>query len=517
MLVGLLLLPGVVGAQGAGDLDTSFGRDGLVLPDVSGSSATAMALQPDGKMVVVGTALDPATSNTTAFAVARYHANGSLDPTFGRAGWVTTDFGNFVEAHAVALQADGKILVAGGVFNPTTATGSFNFAIVRYHANGTLDSTFGNTGRVITEVDGLVYAMALQADGKIVVAGTISHSVTGTGADFAVARYRSNGTLDPTFGGDGLVHTNFEWSDFAIAVALQADGKIVVAGYTQNSAGFDAAFAVARYRTNGSLDPTFSGDGRVTTGFGDLVSSSAVALQADGKILVAGSTYDFSTSRNTFAVARYHTNGTLDMTFSGDGRVTTEFGDSDVANAVAVQADGKIVVAGYTQDYGGSTQDFRQNLALARYEANGTLDADFGDNGRVIEDFGGLYTSNPGTLAIQPHDGRLVVVGVAGGFSLARYHAITCNGVVVTQVGTAGDDVIVGTSGADVILGFSGNDVISGLGGNDILCGGGGNDTIRGGARDDILIGGAGIDTCDGGAHVEGDSVSLCEKVTNVP
>ena len=219
---------------------------------------------------------------------------------------------------------------------------------------------------------------------------------------------------------------------------------------------------MARYLSNGTLDTTFSGDGRVTTEFEDYAGAWAIALQPDGKIVVAGSTYNLSTSRNAFALARYKANGTLDTTFGGTGQVTTEIGNSDVALAVALQLNGKIVVAGHTQD------DTGQDYALARYLPNGTLDMSFGGDGRVTTDLGGDY-AEVRALAIQPHDGRLVAVGVTNGmFALARYHAIMCNEVVVTRVGTTGNDTIMGTPGNDVISSFGGNDVISGLGGNDI-------------------------------------------------
>jgi Ca2+-binding RTX toxin-like protein len=159
------------------------------------------------------------------------------------------------------------------------------------------------------------------------------------------------------------------------------------------------------------------------------------------------------------------------------------------------------------------------DVLLARYRANGTLDPTFGSAGMVMTDFVGGHEDHVGVgaLAIQPHDGRLVVAGYSasgnGNFALARYHAITCGGVVVTRVGTAGHDTIVGTNGNDVIYGFGGNDTLLGRGGNDILCGGSGNDTLRGGGGNDILRGGPGTDTCDGGVSGSGDMPVECETV----
>ena len=198
---------------------------------------------------------------------------------------------------------------------------------------------------------------------------------------------------------------------------------------------------------------------------------------------------------------------------------------------MVLQPDGKIVMVGFTHE---------GDFALARYLLNGTLDVTFGGDGKVTTDFICGSDDEAFALAIQPSNGRLVVAGVslASGsetFALARYHAITCGGVVVTRVGTAGNDTIVGTDGPDVIYGFGGHDAIYGLGGNDILCGdtgndtldggpgndilrdGPGNDTLRGGTGDDRLVGDEGTDVCDGGAHVQGDTAQSCERVTGVP
>lgn len=187
--------------------------------------------------------------------------------------------------------------------------------------------------------------------------------------------------------------------------------------------------------------------------------------------------------------------GDLDTSFGDDGTVFTDFENISQAQArgLAIQPDDKIVVAGGGQEF-----------ALARYRLNGTLDTTFGGMGWVTTHF--LGNPVPDAVTLQPYDGRVVAAGVAFSssigretFTLARYHAITCGDVVVTRVGTAGNDTIMGTSGPDVIYGFGGNDLISGLGGDDILCGGKGNGTLRGSGGDDLLRGGSGTDSCDGG------------------
>ena len=225
---------------------------------------------------------------------------------------------------------------------------------------GDLDTTFGTGGKVTTDFGGspVGFSVAIQSDGKIVVAG---YSNVGGTFGFALARYNTNGSLDATFGTGGKVTTNYGGDDRGYSLAIQSDGKIVVAGYSNAGGTFD--FALARYNTNGSLDTSFSAGGKVTTDFGgsdDLGRS--VALQGDGKIVVAGDSNVGSTF--DFALARYNTNGSLDTSFGAGGKVTTDFGGSgDGGRSVALQGDGKIVVAGNAAV--GGTADF----ALARYLA----------------------------------------------------------------------------------------------------------------------------------------------------
>jgi uncharacterized delta-60 repeat protein len=224
-------------------------------------------------------------------------AAGDLDSTFSGDGRVTTAFAGGADASGVAVQADGKIVAAGAA---DRASSDSRFALARYRPSGTLDPTFSGDGKVTTAFAGgpaEAFGVAVQQDGKIVAAGD---SVQG----FALARYNTDGTLDSTFGGDGKVTTELA-GGIASAVAIQADGKIVAAGETRRASG-DFLFALARYRPNGNLDTTFSGDGKVTTAFqGGLAQASGVALQQDGKIVAAGDTrpgpsdFLFSPSRAT--------------------------------------------------------------------------------------------------------------------------------------------------------------------------------------------------------------------------
>ncbi len=324
-----------------GTLDSTFGG-GIVTTDFGGSTDNgyAVAIQADGMIVVAG------TSNNN-FAMARYTITGTLDSTFNTTGMVTTDFGSTDIGWAVAIQTDGKIVVAGESNN--------NFALARYNSDGSLDTTsFGTLGKVTTDfgMNDIGYALVVQADGNIVVAGQ-------SGLDFALARYTITGTLDSSFDGDGKVTTNIGTNDdIGYAVALQADGKIVVAGDSWNGGNYD--FALARYNSNGTLDTTFDTDGKVTTAIGSENWSEAVAIQADGKIVVAGE------GNFNFALARYNSDGTLDNTFGSGGTVTTSFWGNDYGNATAVQADGKIVVAGNSLNLG----DYYFDLARYWGDAN---------------------------------------------------------------------------------------------------------------------------------------------------
>ncbi len=317
-----------------GSLDTSFDGNGIAILDISGSydHANAVVIQPDGKIVVIGS-----THNGTNldFVIARYNSDGSLDTSFDTNGVTTLDV-NAEENRGLAgaVQPDGKIVVGGWGY----VGGEPAFMVLRYNADGTLDNTFhGNgiaSGNVGAGEDEEAFALALQPDGKILQAGFVFN--TGTGHErLAVVRYNADGTLDTTFDGDGIVTTNVivGQDEGAYGITLQDDDKIVVVGYADT----DADFVVVRYNDDGSLDNSFDGDGILTT---DVFSGGDdwaydVEIQSDGAIVVAG----FGTNGDTYVVvARYNPDGSLDTTFDADGIVTTDVavGD-DEARAVIIQ------------------------------------------------------------------------------------------------------------------------------------------------------------------------------------
>lgn len=411
---------------------------------------------------------------------------------------------------SLVQQADGKLVAAGG----SNITGDLDFALARYHPDGSLDTSFGSAGRVLTGFGGgeeRVEALIKQPDGKLVAAGLTRIGGSDSPRDFALARYNPDGSLDTGFGFGGRLLTFFgaDSDDGALALVQQPDGRLVAAGFS------NAAFALVRYNSDGSFDTSFGvGGGVVTpfvTPFGRTVAVRALVRQPDGKLVAAGDSS--ATGAPDFTLARYNPDGSLDTSFGVGGRVVTNFsGNSeDVADELVQQPDGKLVAAGRSN--AGAAGRF--DVALARYLANGSLDASFGIGGVVRTDF--ASTTSPLSfvgLALQT-DAKVVTAGQSDAsedldFALARYlltdeqpqRPPRCGGRPATILGTAGPDTMRGTLGRDVILGLAGNDIIRGLAGNDVLCGGPGRDTLLGGDGNDRLFGVSGDrgrDRLDGG------------------
>lgn len=383
-----------------GDLDPTFDEDGVVTtPFPVGAFATAIAIQDDGRLVAVGSAAGPSVSGE--FAVARYESDGALDPTFGDGGMLVTPIrgGNGDEARSVAIQPNGRIVVAG-------TDGWERFAVVRYLPDGELDPSFGGNGIVRTNFtpgDDVAWDMAIQADGKIVAVGGAGFGQEG----FFLARYRRNGELDAAFGDGGKVVTRYRGAN-ARAVVLQPDGRIVVAGY--NTFGL----AVARYRTDGRLDRSF-GDRGVVHPHAPIFAL-AVALQSNGRIVAAGDCDIFRVG-----VARFLPDGGLDRSFSGDGLACTSIGSGEQAfHGLVVQPHGRIVAAGAVGPHeDGTPADW--HFILARYLPDGHLDGSFGVGGTVET---ALPGGGSGQGIVRQADGRVVVVGGTGAdeaFALVRY------------------------------------------------------------------------------------------------
>jgi uncharacterized delta-60 repeat protein len=368
---------------------------------------------------LAGTVVVAAVS-VVVFALPSVAAPGQLDPSFGAGGTVITEFpSSFSGARAVAVQADGRVVTAG--FAHTNDSIASDFALIRYRVDGTPDATFGTGGLVRTDFGGRfdeALAVAVQPDGKIVVAGSSSDA---TGADMAVARYRSDGTLDASFDGDGMALVEFDGEASARAAALQRDGKVVLAGRVDRPFGPGccvADFAVARLTSAGGLDRSFSGDGRVVTDFlpgadNGQDAANAVLVRADSRIIAAGSGVAGGMSVD-FAVARYRADGSLDPTFGNDGRVTSDFvGFFDEIRDLAVDGEGRILAGGQSCELPGNSDEVC-DFGLARYTARGTLDPRFGRGGRVRTDLGADLSEGIRGVVVQPGN-RIVAAGQTNG------------------------------------------------------------------------------------------------------
>jgi uncharacterized delta-60 repeat protein len=417
-------------AAAAGGLDRSFGEDGRVTTLFGGSDSMSflggLAVQSDGEVVAAG-ATSPASVRNFKFALARYNLDGTLDDTFGGDGKVTsTFFSNESFANDVAIQDDGKIVAAGFTLDEVSRRlQRSRFALARYNSDGTLDRTFSGNGKVTTRVAARsrVSAVAIQPDGKIVVAGLARKNHKQV---FALARYNTNGSLDGTFGDDGTLTTFLQFPMGQTDVAVQADGKIVLVGTVEvPDSVLDVRFAVLRYRTDGTLDPTFDGDGITMTRFNlsgrTDASANAVAIQPDGRIVVAGG-YEGEgrngATRDGFAVARYHSDGSLDGSFGHDGKVRTQVLSTAGASGLVIQPDGNVVAAGTVTNL---NDPVPSRFATTRYEPDGSLDQAFGQNGEVKTQVG--MQPQVADVALEP-DGGIVVGGSTNDrFALVRYLA----------------------------------------------------------------------------------------------
>jgi uncharacterized delta-60 repeat protein len=408
-----------------GSLDLSFGVGGIVVTDFPGMRVRSYeaALQADGKIVVAG---DSGNSIYADFTLARYNVNGSLDTTFGIGGRVGTQEPFRNVAQSLAILNDGKIVVGGYSSNGS----DIDFAVYKYLQDGSLDTTFGTLGKVLTNVNGaddFGYTLKVQPDGKILLAG--STMVNGN-VDCGIVRYESDGTLDTTFGNGGIVISNTSpgnYPDFIRAIVLQTDGKIIASGRVWN--GSTSVFGTTRYNTDGSLDNTFGTGGSVMT---PLSANGAedydVALQSDGKIVCVGENNTGSTYKAV--IVRYNANGTLDNTFGTGGIVNTLIGNMCYAQSVTVQPDNKIVVSGTSA---GVVSSGYSDFLVVRYNSNGTLDLTFGSGGYVTTDFGGFASDFGCSVLLQP-DAKILVAGYSekGGtyhISLARYNPDVLTGI----------------------------------------------------------------------------------------
>jgi uncharacterized delta-60 repeat protein len=514
-----------------GTLDTSFSGDGKVVTDFGFSEGRDITVQADGKIVVAVGAIDPGSSSPKPkegeelirdFTLARYNSDGSLDTSFGSEGKVTTDLPEYsgIGSHGIVIQPDGKIVATGSAGSGFELPRDSDFAVVRYNSDGSLDTSFGDAGTVITDVDGgYARSIALQVDGKIAIAG-------GLDGDYAIVRYNNDGSLDTSFGTDGIVTSDAEGATQVDNLAIQADGKIVVVGLA------DRDFTVFRYNADGSLDNSFGTDGIVTTDFGFFDISHILDLQTDNKIVVAGS------SAKEIAIARYDAGEVVPLpTPEPEPEPTPEptpepEPEPEPEPTPVPTPEPSILPEGIDPNYDpcqlltnppaiptpNLTTDTLAGASLFGDENPNTLDGQaeievtilgrggndnlFGSPGNdrlfgnLGEDFMTAGNGDDTVTAGKDND------GVLGG---------TGNDVLS---GNLGNDQLLGNDGDDVIFGNAGIDYIDAGNGNDIAFGGRDHDGIAGGEGDDVLLGELGNDCVQGYAGIDilfgnGDSDTL--------
>ena len=439
-------------ALGSGKLITAVGPRRDV--------ASTMAVQPDGRVLVAGICQD------IGLCAVRYTSDGVLDTSFGGNGKLPQVFvpTAAIVAPSLALLPSGKFLLAGTCID----LGDNDFCVFRFNADGSVDSSFGSSGSVITPIgnaDDRARTMLTQPDGKMVVAGTCNNGVD---SDFCAARYLLNGALDASFGSSGKVVTAFSNRDDVVgAMLLQPDGKLVLAGSCNN--GTTADLCALRYEINGTLDASFGSGGKLITVVGSGYSDvSAVALQSDGKLLVAAQCA--SGSKIDFCTLRYNPNGTLDTSFgSGGVRVTSIGTGNDYVAAMTLQPDDKLILARHCAVSG------QTDFCAVRFTAAGALDTTFGTSGKLFTAISNGATAaisndNLTAMALQP-DGKLLLAGHCRSGSFDKFCIARYDGgpfpAPACSLDIDGDNQVLATTDslihARIALGIRGDAVVAGI------------------------------------------------------
>jgi len=401
--IAMLMFASSYASAKAGQLDTTFANGGLFVAPSSKSTENAVAIQSDGKIVVAGIGV---LGNSFADVLLRLNPDGTLDKNFGTGGVVDVSPGGTVEItgfFAVAIQSDGKIVAAADALN--------GVQVARVETNGSLDTSFGSGGvtSLIAVTEAAAGNLAVQADGKILL-------VAGFGNPSLMARFTASGQLDTSFGASGLLNLPY---GSPTQVAVQSDGKILVAA--GESAKLISLFptaqagAITRYNSNGTVDKTFAASGTAPS----VATASALVLQNDGKIVVGGAITSklgapLAYNDVGFGIVRYNSNGSVDRTFGKEGVALTDFGaaaNDSGAFALAIQSDGAIIAAGAAGAQ--SSGSFNaSSFGLSRYSSAGKLDTSFGTHGIVITTIGNGHISWLNAMAIQS-DGKIVVAGTS--------------------------------------------------------------------------------------------------------
>jgi uncharacterized delta-60 repeat protein len=473
-----------------GDLDPSFGNGGKSIVDLGGTeSVSDLLLQPDGKIIVTGSSNAANQADTDLFAARLLVPQGTRDPSYGGGfGWSTINMGGNERGGAAVLQPDSRIIVAG----TTDAIGD-DYGVARLlNPEGTFDSSFGSGGFRTGSLGGSDGAsgVALQPDNRIVFAGSASSGPAG--ADVLVGRLLNpQGTPDGSFGDAGFATRDLDGNRDGVGkVVIQLDGKILVAGFRSDVTGGPFVGSVLRFLPGGTPDPSF-GDFGVVRNLGDF--AVGLAVQPDGKILVAG-------SDSSMTVFRLNPNGTLDESFGGDGR--SGAASFSQANEVIVQPDGKIIAVGSGPPSGGEAFGVVRlqpnGLLDTTFGDGGKMTIDFGEP-NAYQPATGVVQQPDGKIIVAgfSQQGNIDVArlqGDPGGSASAK-----CAGKKATILGTNGKEKLKGTKKRDVISAGKGKDTVKGLKGNDLICGGKGKDKLLGGPGKDKLLGQAGKDKLLGG------------------
>jgi uncharacterized delta-60 repeat protein len=409
--------------------DSTFGTSGIVTTDLRNGiqyGDPEMILQPDGKILTIGR--HPTLDDS--WQIVRLNSNGSFDSTFGNNGIVITAFAGETTVRPTGIAVHpitGKITVAGMNF-----AGS-SLMVARYNSDGTLDNSFGSGGKILSSPPGLSVAVdvVLNSDGSTFLTGT------GDPSGVAVVKLLANGTLDSSFGVGGIASHALD-PNYVIGigdVAQQADGKIVITAGGFPSTG-NERFYVVRINLDGSLDNTFDGDGFTLIDFGVLRQRpEAVKIQADGAIVVAGRVEPTSSNNSDWAVVRLNPNGSLDTTFSGDGKVTVGFASEDLVHDLALLSDGKIMLVG-----GAFVSGNGRDRGFARLNTDGTLDNSFGTGGKFTLPPLPVVWEENWDVAVQP-DGKIVTLaGYLTNYQIERFQSVT--GITGTDIlGVTDNDV----------------------------------------------------------------------------
>ena len=373
-----------------GMLDPVFDFDGKIT-DSFAEVGEDLCVQPDGKILVVGSL----NNGSTGFVIARYNVDGSIDESFNSSGTQSIVIGTSAYATCIQLQDNGKIIIGG-----FAELGGFDeFAIARLNSDGTLDNSFNLNGIVTTSIsskDDRARGMSIQTDGKIVVTGE-SYRESSTGGadryDFATVRYNLDGSLDNSFNNSGIVTLSLGTGSESYDVETLNDGSIVTIGEAWMSNAND--FALVKHKSDGTIDSTFGTDGIVTTPiFSGEDRGRSLDVQSDGKIIASGFTHNGN--NYDFAIVRYNSSGVIDNTFGINGIVATDLSsENDFLNGACIQSDDKIILVG--RSYTGQGYDF----SVVRYNPNGSIDNSFGTNGIVYTPFTDFDRANSVKISVN--------------------------------------------------------------------------------------------------------------------